>query len=168
MKFFKLGVVALLAIGFSSCSVENQITRSSGEWNMTSYTLSGTSEEMENGQVTSTASITGVASNITMMVTFMEDGTFTVAGSFDMTLSFESDGWSFSFPIEDANSLTNGTYTIDGDDITLDPSNGDAFTGMVDISGSTMTISYEETEVEEDNGVTTTETNNITMVFERA
>ncbi|HAA12625.1 MAG TPA: hypothetical protein DCE41_13400 [Cytophagales bacterium] len=166
MKFSVLGIMAVLAITLSSCT--DAITRGiRGDWALTSYSVSGVTSTETLGVSVETGRTVGTATDITLVVTYDRDGSYTSTGNFDLLLTSTAAGISVDAEIANASSLSNGTYTIEDVNLTMSQTGADPLTGTVVILDDTMTYTFEETETQSLAGITTTEETTTVMTFSR-
>lgn len=115
MKTIKFSVVLLLFISLIACSTDDDSpnidsSMVTGEWNIEEFNYTGeTSGNFEGMDISS--SFEGIAENINATLSFNEDNTFNMAGSYDVRLSAE--GITEIVPVNNASS--SGTWRIEGD-----------------------------------------------------
>lgn len=117
MKTIKLLLLSGIVISFMSCSDENESPSLSeeekmlvGAWQIQSFNYSGTSTGNFSGMEVS-SSYQGVAHDIDAVLTFRDNRTFGMQGSYNVTLTVE--GFDFLVPIEDASS--SGDWYVEGE-----------------------------------------------------
>lgn len=120
MKFFAAMCCAAMMLVFTSCSkdLEDEIV---GSWKMVSETVT----ETYNGQSHSETEYPEEGDSV--IYTFNEDNTYTVVITYD--------GNDFT---------TTGTYSINGDKLTINPEDDDPTISTLEIDGNNMTITYSE------------------------
>lgn len=120
MKFFAVMCCAAMMLAFTSCSkdLEDEIV---GSWKMVSETVT----ETYNGQSHSETEYLEEGDSV--IYTFNEDKTYTEVIIYD--------GNDFT---------TTGTYSINGDKLTINPEDDDPTTSTLEIDGNDMTITYSE------------------------
>ncbi|MDR5592041.1 lipocalin family protein [Christiangramia sp. SM2212] len=115
MKTIKFSLIAFLFISFVACSTDDDspnvdTSMITGVWNIEEFNYTGeTSGNFEGMDIN--ASFEGVAENIDATLSFNEDNTFIMAGSYDVRLS--SEGITEVVPVNNASS--SGTWKIEGD-----------------------------------------------------
>ncbi|CAL66863.1 lipocalin family protein [Christiangramia forsetii] len=115
MKTIRFSVFALLFVFFTSCSSDDDApdvdtSMLTGEWNIEAFNYSGeTTGNFEGIDISS--NFDGIGENINATLSFNDDKTFNMAGSYDVRLSAE--GLTEVVPIDNASS--SGTWKIEGD-----------------------------------------------------
>ena len=120
MKFFAAMCCAVMMFAFTGCSkdLEDEII---GSWSLVSETVI----ETYNGQ--SHTETEYPEEGDSTIITFNEDNTYTEVVIYD--------GNDFT---------TTGTYSINGDKLTINPEDDEPSTGTLEIDGKNMTLTYSE------------------------
>ena len=120
MKFYAAMCCAAMMFVFTGCSkdLEDEII---GSWSLQSETVT----ETYNGQTHTETEYPEEGEST--IITFNEDNTFTEVVIYD--------GNDFT---------TTGTYSINGDKLTINPEDDEPSTGTLEIDGKDMTLTYSE------------------------
>lgn len=185
MKWNYLALLLLAAtFTFSGCNNDDDDNSSNdlvGTWNMIDYTSSGESSTTTFG-LTINTTFTGNATNLDYRVTFNDDNTYAVEGSFDLNLNFITEGTPSEQNFMFTDGMANGTYTVSGNTMTTqgeflsvdvdgmnlnDPGESQEITFSID--GDRLTMTQEASDMVEDplTGISAMSSSRATTVFER-
>lgn len=115
MKTIKFSLLAILFICLTACSTDDDspnvdTSMITGVWNLQEFNYSGETSGNFEGMDINT-SFEGIAENIDATLSFNEDNTFNMAGSYDVRLT--SEDITEVVPVNNASS--SGTWKIEGD-----------------------------------------------------
>jgi len=147
MKFFKYAFIMLLATSFFTCNnnedngnTDNLIL---GEWKVTEYVYDGTSTTVVQG-IESTANFEGTAMDLDLSIQFSENpNEYSTSGDYSIELTTDIPGFpAVEVPIEGF--VGSGTWSMDGDELTLDPEGGDvAIVRIIELTNEVFRMEYD-------------------------
>jgi len=172
MKKFNI-LFILLSIILTSCSNEddpsNNYTSEDilGTWILTDLTLTGQIEAEIQGQ-TINSTITGEGYDITSTLTFNQSpNTITSLGNLNMTLSYSLGGNTITDDVENFEFLDGGIWEINDGNLMITESDETTQAQIIKLTNNELILKVSETEVETEDGETTTSTFEILAEFVR-
>ncbi|MEM1324038.1 MAG: lipocalin family protein [Bacteroidota bacterium] len=172
MKIKNLFFGLLILLSASACNSDDDSMTGNdseivGTWTMTAFSYTGNSSSTTFGQTTST-DFNGVGRDITMQLEFKSDGTYTSSGSYIIDLSFGIIGQSITVPITFQGFMGNGTYVVDGDQITATNSDNETGTStIIKLEGDDLELASSQDETIIDQGSTVDYTIDGDFIFRR-
>lgn len=159
MKITKLFLIGLAVILFSCSEDEDFVPTSegmTGNWAITALDYKGNTTTTAQG-VSTKVDFTGTGKDMDLITTFdMNPNTVTSEGSYTIVLKSTYMGQSITEEYEMDETVTDGTWTLNGKTLTVTNDFGDQTATILEQTSTTLKFRAELTESESDSGVTVT------------
>jgi len=172
MKKFALLFILTLSFSLTSCSDDdNNSSNTSGElvgtWMGTAIDYSGTTETTVQG-ITIDADFVGEAYDIDYSLTFSENPNNVEAdGSYSIELETTVNGQTTTQDVEDLEFLNDGTWSRDGNDLTITDDGQSSTARIVELTDTTLRISISQVDDLSDDGFTIISTTDVVATYTR-
>jgi hypothetical protein len=158
MKITKLLLIGLAAISFSCSDDEDFVATSeamAGDWVITALDYKGTTTTTAEG-VSLKADFTGTGKDMDLITSFdVSPNTVTSEGSYTIVLTTNFMGQSTTEELEMNETVANGTWTLNGNTLTVTNDDyGDQTATILEQTPTTLKLKADVTESESDAGIT--------------
>lgn len=161
-KLNTLYLLSLLLLISTACekeegNLEVNSDNIAGEWEMSGFTYGGRSTQEAGGE-TYRSNFAGNGRDIAYQVTFNSDGTYTSSGSYTIDITYAFGGQEFSQAVTINDALGTGTYTLNGDEITItrDEDGESSVATIVELTSESLFFELQQTRTNSGQGTTST------------
>lgn len=180
---FKIVLVLLVSLSFFACSTDDEGNTTStgdlvGTWALTTFDYDGSITQTVQDQTT-TVNFVGIGQNLDYTLTFSESpNEYVGAGSYDIELTTIFAGQSTTQVVPVENVFIEGTYSLDGNTLTVDGQIVDTSglgvdsdvmgnSTIVQLTENTLAISAEQEQVQDFDGVSSTVIVSVVTIYTR-
>jgi hypothetical protein len=159
MKTFKLCFLIGLLSTFFSCAKDDSLPTNAilGKWNVTQIEYTGTSSTNVQGDIT-TAEFTGSGVDMKLEIEFTENpNEYKASGDYGINLKTEFLGQSFDYSLSNQGFIDSGTWSQEGDQLTVTTKAGETQTATVtSLTEDVLIITWGTSQTEALEGATVT------------
>lgn len=165
------GVLLLVAVLMTACSKDDDSPDGGGDivgsWDLIGLDYMGVNS-IESGGQTTEIEFGGEGRDFNTLAVFKSDGTYTTTGSYVIDYVYEIAGMEIKQEVPVQDFAGSGTYTLDGDEITLTQiGSTEVQTHKIEVGSDEMKMLYNQTRVLNNAGVINTITIEGDYTFQR-